>query len=290
MAIAFLRGLNYNITERVRALNYNFKKTTELIKAVNLDVTHIYHCTVGREWKFDRHSADFNRMYFILDGKGLIYNENERVEFTPNNIYIIPSGGCYNYRCEEYMEKLFVHFTLSVIPHRDLMANIKKVSVFPVSAEDMKKIKDMLYSDSIGSALWFQTYMCNLIYKALAPFDEEVKKDFRLFTRYGEIYRYIESNLYADTTVKDICRHIGFSQTYIGQKFKADTGQTIKEYIMECLTERIKYLLQYTQMSIKDISDMLHFGGEFYCSKFFKKRVGISPSEYRKKHGEILKQ
>lgn len=270
-------------------MNHNFEKTTELIKAANLNITHIYHCKVGNEWKFDNHSADFSRMYFVLDGKGLIYNKNERVEFTPNNIYIIPSGGCYNYRCPEYMEKLFVHFTLSVIPHRDLMANVKRISVFPVSAEEIKKIKDMLYSDSVESAFWFQTYIQGLIYNALVPFGNEIEKDFSLFNRYSKFYHYVESNLYADTTVKDICCHIGFSQTYIGQKFKADTGQTIKEYVMTCLTERIKYLLQCTRMPIKDISDVLHFGGEFYCSKFFKKRVGITPSEYRKMHGEMLR-
>ncbi len=268
-------------------MNHSFEKMTGFFNLISMNVTHIYHCTVGSEWNFNNHSAKFSRMYFILDGKGRIFNDKEDVELIPNNVYIIPSDGCYSYRCEEYMEKIFLHFTVSIIPHKDLMSNLDGIAVFGIGEEKMRQIKELFYNGDIKSSFACQLYIRDLVYSALSGCGSEINEDFILYGKYGRMYQYINDNLFADTSVKSVCDYMGFSQTYIGQRFKRDTGTTIKEYMSELLVGRIKYLLQCTNMAINEISDELHFNSEFYCSKFFKRRTGITPTEYRRRHTEL---
>ena len=115
----------------------------------------------------------------------------------------------------------------------------------------------------------------------VSPDSSRVENDIALYRKYASLYQYIENNLYADLTVAEVCRHIGFSQTYIGQKFKADTGSTIKSFITNALIEKLKQLLISTNVPIGGIAEELRFDSESYCSKFFKKHMGISPSRYR---------
>ena len=58
-----------------------------------------------------------------------------------------------------------------------------------------------------------------------------IDRDIEIFRKYEKLYNYIENNLYADLSVAEVCRQLGFSQTYIGQQFKSDTGKTIKQHI-----------------------------------------------------------
>lgn len=221
-----------------------------------------------------------------MDGHGYLYNDTERVDLEPYNIYIIPANSCYNYRCENYMEKIFVHFKMYVIPDKDLFSSIKRIVKIKSSQEEIEKIKEICYSESAAAAMFLNNYIYGLAMKLIEPHSDRVESDLKIYKKYERLYKYIEDNLYADTKVSDICKYIGFSQTYIGQRFKEDTGQTIKDFMTDMLIEKMKYMFQISNCSIKEVSEKLHFNNEFYCSKFFKKHMGISPREYKRLHGE----
>lgn len=220
-----------------------------------------------------------------MDGHGYLHNDKERVDLEPYNIYIIPANSCYNYRCENYMEKIFVHFKMYVIPDKDLFSSIKHIVKIKSSPEEIEKIKEICYSESAVAAMFLNNYIYGLAIKLIEPYSDRVEADLKIYKKYERLYKYIEDNLYADTKVSDICKYIGFSQTYIGQRFKEDTGQTIKDFMTDMLIEKMKYMFQISNCSIKEVSERLHFNNEFYCSKFFKKHMGISPREYKRLHG-----
>lgn len=269
-------------------MNYNFVHLTDLFNYMNLRVSHIFHRTLDKEWRFDHHCHNFNRLYFIIDGHGYLYNDTERVDLLPNHIYLIPANSCYNYRCDDYMEKLFIHFTFSIIPQKDLLSSINKIITFPTSSQEITNMKTIFYEQDIQSVLFLQNYIYNLVLPIIEPYKKQIDNDVSLYTKYSKLYQYINDHPYADLSVSDVCKYIGFSQAYIGRKFKKDTGQTIKEYITNLIIEKLKYLLQFTKLPLKSIARDLHFNNEFYCSKFFKQHVGIAPSEYRKKHSMVL--
>lgn len=267
-------------------MNHKFSYLTDFCNCLQLKITHIFHRTLDSGWHFDNHCHNFNRIYFILDGHGFLYNDIERVDLEPYNIYIIPANSCYNYRCEKYLEKIFLHFKLYIIPDKDLLSNLKRIIKIKSNPEEMERIKNLCYSETVTSAMFFQNYIRQLVTDIIEPYSEQITNDLIIYKKYERLYKYIEDNLYADTKVSDICRYIGFSQTYIGQQFRQDTGQTIKDFITDMLIQKMKYMFLVSDLSIKEVSDTLRFSSEFYCSKFFKKHTGVSPRDYKKLHGK----
>lgn len=264
-------------------INHNFIHLNDICNHLNIKISHIFHRTLDSSWHFDNHTNDYNRLYFILDGHGYLYNEKERIDLVPYNIYLIPANSVYNYRCEEYLEKIFIHFKLNIIPNRDILSRIDKIITLPSTKPEMENIRNTFLKEDLTAAIFCRNIIQNITFKLIMPYAEEIDNDLRIYNKYREIYKYIEKNLSADLSIEQLCKHMGFSQTYLGRQFKSDTGQTIKSYVSDLLTERIKWLLG-SGYSLQSIANEMHFNDLSYCSKFFKKHTGITPREYVQKH------
>jgi AraC-like DNA-binding protein len=67
--------------------------------------------------------------------------------------------------------------------------------------------------------------------------------------------------------------------------FRAETGMPPYRYLLSRKLELACRLLRETGMSVRDIASYLSFQDEFYFSGLFRRKIGVSPSEYRKQAG-----
>lgn len=65
--------------------------------------------------------------------------------------------------------------------------------------------------------------------------------------------------------------------------FKSETGYSPHQYHLNLRINKAKELLQTTELNIKEIAYQTGFESEFYFSKLFRKKSGISPTDYRTK-------
>lgn len=84
--------------------------------------------------------------------------------------------------------------------------------------------------------------------------------------------------------IDEVAAHIGKSRTYTTNKFKREIGVTINDYIINQKLIEAKNLLRHSNKSLTDIAYYLYFSSQSYFQNLFKKKYGITPSEYRKKH------
>jgi len=264
--------------------DYSFTDLKELSNYIHLNITHMFHAAVDRNWKNENRCDNINRLYFILDGSGYVYAGGERTKLRPGNAYLIPANICYSYGCDDYMEKLFIHFSLNIIPQKELLSEIGQIIEIKMTVHEIEDMEKIFHNQNITSSLFLKGYLYQMLFKAVSLSDVQIERDICLFKKYQKLYTYITNNLYADTRVAQICQNTGYSQRHISYSFKKDMGQTIKEYITQLLLDEIKHLLIFTDMPIKNISSKLHFTDEFYCSRYFKKHMGISPRDYREMH------
>jgi AraC-like DNA-binding protein len=71
---------------------------------------------------------------------------------------------------------------------------------------------------------------------------------------------------------------------HLSHVIKAVTGKTAGELIDEAVIIEARVLLSNGSYNISQVSDMLNFTNPAFFSKFFKKRVGLTPSECRLLH------
>lgn len=80
-------------------------------------------------------------------------------------------------------------------------------------------------------------------------------------------------------------KKLGFNSDYLRRCFKHELGKTPLEYLTTLRLNQSKVLLkQDTFISIEDVSAQCGFNDSFYFSTCFKKHIGSSPLQYRKKH------
>ena len=99
---------------------------------------------------------------------------------------------------------------------------------------------------------------------------------------------YIHQHLEDDLSVSVLACRLGYADYYLTNKFKAETGQNIRNYIRAARIQQSKFLLSNSACDIQQISDTLHFGNRNYFTETFHKLVGVTPAEYRNQNKKFL--
>ncbi len=93
--------------------------------------------------------------------------------------------------------------------------------------------------------------------------------------------KYIKENCFTGLELSLAAQAAGLSYVQFSRRFKAFTGQTPMEYVIELRMKKAQQLLAQTSLSVKEISALCGFSGEYYFSNFFKANFGMSPSAFR---------
>ena len=95
---------------------------------------------------------------------------------------------------------------------------------------------------------------------------------------------YIAKHLYKKISINQMADDLHFSRTYMSRKFHQKTGMTIQEYITKERLIHAANLLKYSEASVSDISEYMHFSSPSRFSKYFKDEYGVTPSRYREEN------
>ena len=94
---------------------------------------------------------------------------------------------------------------------------------------------------------------------------------------------YIELSLDRKIRTADLAALVGYTEYYLTEKFKKETGQSVSSYIRYAKVERAKVLLESTELSVREIADKLAFNTVNYFIQSFRDTTGYSPAQYRKR-------
>lgn len=84
-----------------------------------------------------------------------------------------------------------------------------------------------------------------------------------------------------------LCRELGVGRTLLHTKFKALTGMTPNEFVLnQRLKKAASMLKNEPHLQIAEISDRLGFGSPRYFTRCFKNQFNVTPVDYRKRKTE----
>lgn len=95
--------------------------------------------------------------------------------------------------------------------------------------------------------------------------------------------KFINSNIFRKITVEELVSILGISQPYLYNIFKKNSSVSPKQYIDMQKIEKAKELLTDTSMQLTEVAGSIGIDDCITFSKYFKKRTGLSPSEYRQR-------
>lgn len=95
--------------------------------------------------------------------------------------------------------------------------------------------------------------------------------------------RYIRENC-ANIRISDVADYIGINRTYLTAIFREKIHMSPQEFLMQVRMDRSRNLLLNTDAPIYAVASEVGYSDQMAFSKIFRKKTGMSPEQYRKKH------
>jgi AraC-like DNA-binding protein len=108
------------------------------------------------------------------------------------------------------------------------------------------------------------------------------------FIRFKRFQQLVEKNFAKCHQVSEYARIMGCSEKSLTRAALEAAGMPAKMFIAARINLEAKRLLAHTAMPIGLISDYVGFDEETNFTKFFKREVGCSPGEFRRRHASGL--
>jgi AraC-like DNA-binding protein len=107
-------------------------------------------------------------------------------------------------------------------------------------------------------------------------------KDSHIEDKIIEARRMIKDNIEGTLSQEDIAAQLGMGYSWFRRMFKEYTGVPPAQYRIQQQLLRAKELLTDTSMNVSEVAYALRFENTGQFSTFFKKKEGLTPSQFRK--------
>lgn len=97
-----------------------------------------------------------------------------------------------------------------------------------------------------------------------------------------DLQRWVLANLSEVASVQDMAAHIGLSARHIGRLFRQELNMSAGEWLENERIARARTLLETGPLPLKTIADACGYSSYDILRRAFIRRVGISPTVYRK--------
>lgn len=242
------------------------------------------------DWNKGR-TLDNYTLNYISEGTGIYEDATGSYEVTPGTMLIIRKGVWHRYRphkntgwTENYIcfnDSLATHFlgVNSILKDKSIIY----CGLHEEYIDTYYKIFDIAIKERLG----FQQVASGLILKLigyLIAFEKQNSlSNEKIINTIEKAKHVLRENIENEIDIQSLAKELNIAYPYFRNVFKKYTKMSPHQYLLSLKLMRAKELLLNTHLSIKEITYLLKFDSLSYFSKFFKKRTGVSPSEFRQK-------
>ena len=146
--------------------------------------------------------------------------------------------------------------------------------------EDLRLLRDLParspYAMHLQADLWYQ--ICALYHDPVIHV-----KGTRKPSAFLALLDDIEASLGQDLTLDVLSARSGYSKSALIRYFQENTHTTPMQYVAERRINLAKRRLSDTRLTVREIAEACGFKNEFYFSTVFRRRTGMSPSDFRRR-------
>ena len=248
------------------------------------------------------------RFFYIMSGEGKIIIEDTEYSIAPGTAVLFSAGTEYVWNIEK------VRFYAINFDYTTDYMNVRQ-SFHPIHSELFDESKMMLHEpfedevrlnsplvlrgiqslEHIAELITTEYLMggehCDMLLSSLlrsviatmvrmARRDEITGEDSApLLVR--RIIAYINESYEKPVTNDNIADFFNFNSIYLNRVFKSYTGMSIHSFLIDRRIEAAMEMLRSQTASIGEVAERCGFGNQYHFAKMFKKRTGMSPTDYR---------
>lgn len=96
-----------------------------------------------------------------------------------------------------------------------------------------------------------------------------------------EAKKYMDTHYMEDISMEDLAERFHISTNHFNRIFKQVYEVPCKEYLITVRVEAAKQYLSSPLLTVREVGSMIGYADSNYFTKVFRKRVGMTPTEYR---------
>lgn len=272
---------------------------------VELDFLHIERIPErsGRhDWTIPPHvHPDHLQILLVNHGGGLMRVEGEGFDIPPGSLVVVPAGLVHEFHFEPRTDGLVINAAMPFIGRltgdaADMAAALTLPAVHPLDAPAgshahaaglFEGMLQEYVASAPGRVRAIEGYL-GLMLITLMRRHRAGQPDMRPLAQdrdYGLLCRYraeLEQHFRTQKGMDFYADRLGVTPQRLTQACRARTGRTGSELLHERLIVEAKRHLVYMARSVAEVGYELGFEDPAYFSRFFSRRVGMAPGEYRR--------
>jgi len=247
---------------------------------LRLHINRSDYIQLSSHWYDENATISSTRLYFIEDGEGWLTIDGEKYFLEPGFVYLIPAYFKFGYGCTR-LKKLYFHIRITDTYPMDMLSGVGRVLKLPYEPRELEELLSCYRATDLYGRLRLHYLISHTV------------------CRFADAYQLppLTSRSYSDTvkqaisliqtapslkhTGKSVAQQLFISESRLRNAFKKELNMTVGDYIDLCVFRQAKTLLRSHQ-SLEQISQQLGFCDQFYFSRRFKQRYGMTPTQYRK--------
>lgn len=245
------------------------------------------------------HRHDFFELLYIEEGSGIHVIDNNRYDITPPCVFFMSPGQAHKLELSNDIKGYIYIFTAEFYIIDKINQNrLIEFPFFytidqnnpPLTFKEEEKVKFITTLFQRALTNCSEELSRALLNSILIECEEQYEVDSNRSTRckgdllVKQLYHLIEENYLKNRSVSEYAEILHITPEHLTQTVKKITGKRTTDLIKSKQVIETKRLLIYTSMGISEIAAHLNFADQSYFSKFFKREVGETPLEFRRKY------
>lgn len=266
----------------------------EHLKETSLDL-FLQHC--GREQCKPEHLCSRLRqeyiLHFIFSGKGSVTAEGQTWSLSAGQMFLIRPDKPLIYISDESDPWCYGWIGFNGLQSEHILTRCgfsKHTVVQPYSIQEtieahiqhILEAHDITFSNDLRRNAELRLLLANLIddyeYRHKIRTTESIYYGNNIYLE--QSIDYIKRYAAQGINVTDIAKQIGLSRAYLNQVFQKELGISVQKFLIDYrLHKAANYLVN--NASVKEAAAMVGYDDALAFSKAFKKKFGVSPSNYQ---------
>ncbi|MDB4582219.1 AraC family transcriptional regulator [Draconibacterium sp.] len=265
------------------------QKKNALTKDLFLTETGEIQVEQGTIWGINSGIESYLLAY-CTKGSGIVQILGEQVPIADDQFYIIPKGEKFKFYSVLDVNTHFLVAYFNGQKANQLGKEFSLVRNLIPSVNNMVANREMLFDEIFNNLskgfhdenleyvnFCFGHLLATFIY-ANKTYDDIADESSPAVRR---ALNYLGKNLDKKLTLTKLAEEVGYSPTYLTTLFKKETNYSPISYFSHLKILKACEFLDYTNMKVKQISFNLGYTDPYYFTKDFKKKMGLSPRNYR---------
>jgi AraC-like DNA-binding protein len=223
---------------------------------------------------------------YIIKGQGTYEIQDRTYTVNPGSVLFLPSGIWHRYRPVPGIgwHEYWVGFNGSFV--RKLFTNgilsTDKVFFEPGLNNRMMENFQLIFEEIKNQRPLYQFRVCSGIISLIAEIHTQERR-MEQPNHYQKIVdaakNLMQANVLGSVDLSSIAKQIGLSASHLNEIFKTYMSMTPYQYFIQLKINKAASLLE-NNVSVKEAAYSLGFNDQFYFSRLFKNKTGVTPSEW----------